>query len=53
MSQQGSTEIQFTIHGLMQPILQVLRDNLAQDYLLCEILRTYRDMVLRRAAREK
>ena len=53
MREQGAAEIQFAIHRLVQAILEMLRDDLAEDYLFSEILGTNGDAVLRGTAREE
>jgi hypothetical protein len=51
--QQRAAQIQLAFHGLMEPRLDVLRDDLAQDQLLGEILGADNDVVARRAGGEK
>ena len=46
MRQQRSAQIQLALHGLMHPRFDVLRDDLAQDQLLGEILGADHDVVL-------
>src|SRR5580704_975051 len=41
MRQQGPAQIQLPLHFLLQTMFQVLCDDLAEDYLLGEVLRTY------------
>jgi len=55
MGQQSSAEIQTPLYGLVQPVLQVLRDDFAEHYLLGKILRAYANRVaaIRRGAAAK
>jgi hypothetical protein len=50
MRQHGPAQVEFAIDAAGETMFQVLRDNLAKDDLLGEILRADRDRVLSRAA---
>jgi hypothetical protein len=53
MGEQRAAEIQFAIHWLMQAVLDVLGEDLAEDYLFSEILGADGDAVLRGTTREQ
>ena len=53
MRQQRSAQIQLALHRLMQPRFDVLRDDLAEDQLLGEVLGADHDVVARAAAGEQ
>jgi len=53
MREQRPAQIKLAFHGLMEPGFEMLRDDLAQDQLLGEILGADHDVVARAAASEQ